>query len=163
MNIRKVELNDAAQIAEIYNYYISNTHHTFETEELSADEMRERISTIYENYPYLVAEIDGEIQGYVYAAQFRLRQAYKYAVEASIYVRNQRKQKGIGSELYRKFLDELQETDIHTILAGISLPNDASIRFHEKLGYEKVAHFREIGYKLGRWVDVGFWEKLNRY
>lgn len=162
MNIRKVELKDAAQIAEIYNYYIVNTHHTFEIEELSAEEMEKRIGEIYENYPYLVAEIDGEIQGYVYATQFRLRQAYKYAVEASIYVRNQQKQKGIGSELYRVFFERLQETDVHTILAGISLPNDTSVRFHEKLGYEKVAHFREVGYKLGRWVDVGFWEILNR-
>ena len=163
MNIRKVEPKDAAQIAEIYNYYITNTHHTFETEALSAEEMRERIGEVSETYPYLVAEIDGEIQGYVYAAQFKLRQAYQYAVEASIYVRNLQKQKGIGSELYREFLEELKETSIHAIIAGIALPNDASIKFHEKLGYEKVAHFKEVGYKLGRWVDVGFWEMLNRF
>ena len=163
MNIRKVELKDSAQIADIYNYYILNTHHTFETEALSAAEMEERIAEIHKHYPYLVAEVDGEIQGYVYAAQFKLRQAYKYAIEASIYVKNQSKQKGIGSQLYNKFLDELQGTSVHTIIAGISLPNDASIRFHEKLGYEKVAHFKEVGYKLGRWVDVGFWEMLNRF
>ncbi len=163
MNIRKVELNDAAQIAEIYNHYILNTHHTFETEALSAQEMEKRIGKIYEKYPYLVAEIDGEIQGYIYATQFRMRQAYRYAVEVSIYVKNQQKQKGIGSELYKGFFEMLEDTDIHTVLAGISLPNDASIRFHEKLGYEKVAHFKEVGYKLGRWVDVGFWERLNRF
>ncbi len=163
MNIRKVELDDSAQIADIYNHYILNTHHTFETEALSAEEMSERIGAVCEKYPYLVAEIDGEIQGYVYASQFKLRQAYQYAVEASIYVRNQQKQKGIGSALYRAFLEELKETSIHAIMAGISLPNDASVKFHEKLGYEKVAHFREVGYKLGRWVDVGFWEMLNRF
>lgn len=163
MNIRKVELVDSTQIADIYNHYILNTHHTFETEALSAEEMSERIGEICEKYPYLVAEIDGEIQGYVYASQFKLRQAYQYAVEASIYVRNQQKQKGIGSELYRVFFDKLRETDVHTIMAGISLPNETSVRFHEKLGYEKVAHFREVGYKLGRWVDVGFWEMLNRF
>lgn len=163
MNIRKVELTDAAQIAEIYNYYILKTHHTFETESLSAEEMRERIAETSENYPYLVAEVEGEIQGYVYATQFKLRQAYKHSVEASIYVRNQSKQKGIGSELYKVFLEELQETDVHAIMAGISLPNEASVKFHEKLGYEKVAHFKEVGYKLGRWVDVGFWEMLNRF
>ena len=162
MNIRKVELTDAAQIAEIYNYYILKTHHTFETEALSAEEMRERISEISENYPYLVAEVEGEIQGYVYATQFKLRQAYKHSVEASIYVRNQAKQKGIGSELYEVFLEELKETDVHAIMAGISLPNEPSVKFHEKQGYGKVAHFKEVGYKLGRWVDVGFWEMLNR-
>lgn len=163
MNIRKVELKDAAQIAEIYNYYILNTHHTFETEELSAAEMQLRIVETSEKYPFLVAEVDGEIQGYLYATQFKLRQAYKHSVEASIYVRNQAKQKGTGSALYEKFLEELQDTDVHAIIAGISLPNEASVRFHEKLGYEKVAHFREVGYKLGRWVDVGFWEMMNRF
>lgn len=163
MNIRKVELGDAAQIAEIYNYYILKTHHTFETAALSADEMNERIGETSEDYPFLVAEDEGEIQGYVYATQFKLRQAYKHSVEASIYVRNQAKQQGIGSKLYEQFLEELKETDVHAIMAGISLPNEASVKFHEKQGYEKVAHFKEVGYKLGRWVDVGFWEMLNRF
>lgn len=163
MKIRRANLTDAEQIAEIYNYYVLNTHHTFESEPLSAEEMQKRIRETSENYPYLVAEVDGEIQGYVYAAQFKLRQAYKHSVEVSIYVRNQAKQKGIGSELYKKLLEELKETDVHALMAGISLPNEASVRFHEKLGYEKVAHFREVGYKLGRWVDVGFWEMLNRF
>ena len=163
MNIRKVESADAAQIADIYNYYILNTHHTFETEALSVEETEKRITETSENYPYLIAEFDGVIQGYVYAAQFKLRQAYKHSVEVSIYVRNQAKQKGIGSELYQRMLEELAETDVHALMAGISLPNEASVRFHEKLGYEKVAHFREVGYKLGRWVDVGFWEMLNRF
>ena len=163
MNIRRAKPEDAGQIAEIYNYYILNTHHTFETEPLSAQEMLERVAEIGESYPYLVAEENGEILGYVYATQFKLRQAYKHSVEASIYVKNQAKQKGIGSQLYEKLLAELAETDVHTIIAGISLPNEASVRFHEKLGYEKVAHFKEVGYKLGRWVDVGFWEMLNRF
>ncbi|HEV8157990.1 MAG TPA: arsinothricin resistance N-acetyltransferase ArsN1 family B [Pyrinomonadaceae bacterium] len=163
MNIRRANSDDAGQIAEIYNFYILNTHHTFETEPLSAEEMRERVAEICENYPYLVAEENGEILGYVYATQFKLRQAYKHSVEASIYVKNQAKQKGIGSKLYEKLLAELAETDVHAIIAGISLPNEASVKFHEKLGYEKVAHFKEVGYKLGRWVDVGFWEMLNRF
>lgn len=163
MNIRQAQFTDAGQIAEIYNYYILNTHHTFETEPLSADEMQQRIAETSEDYPFLIAEYEGVIQGYVYAAQFKLRQAYKHSVEVSIYVRNQAKQKGIGSELYQRLLEELSETDVHALMAGISLPNEASVRFHEKLGYEKVAHFREVGYKLGRWVDVGFWEMLNRF
>jgi len=163
MNIRSVKSADAAQIADIYNYYILNTHHTFEAEALSVEEMEKRIVESSEDYPYLVAEFDGLIQGYVYAAQFKLRQAYKHSVEVSIYVRNQAKQKGIGSELYKILLEELAETDVHALMAGISLPNDSSVRFHEKLGYEKVAHFREVGYKLGRWVDVGFWEMLNKF
>ena len=163
MNIRQAQFTDAEQIAEIYNYYILNTHHTFETEPLSADEMQQRIAETSQDYPFLIAEYEGVIQGYVYATQFKLRQAYKHSVEISIYVRNQAKQKGIGSELYQRLLEELSETDVHALMAGISLPNEASVRFHEKIGYEKVAHFREVGYKLGRWVDVGFWEMLNRF
>jgi len=163
MNIRNVNPEDAAQVAEIYNYYIQNTHQTFETEPLSAEDMRARIEEIREDYPYLVAEEDGEIFGYAYATQFKLRQAYEFSAEVSIYVKADAKQKGIGTQIYDKLFEELKETDIHAIIAGISLPNDGSVRFHEKLGFTKVAHFREVGYKLGRWVDVGYWELINTF
>lgn len=163
MNIRTATLSDAAQIAEIYNYYIKNTHQTFETEALTAEDMRARIADVIEDYPYLVAEEDGEIYGYAYAAQFKLRRAYEFSVEVSIYVKNDTKQRGIGTMLYEKLFAELKETDTHAIIAGISLPNDTSIRFHEKFGFEKVAHFKQVGYKLGRWVDVGFWELINTF
>lgn len=162
MGLRKAELRDAAQIAEIYNYYIKNTHHTFETEPLSVEEMRKRIGEISGNYPYLVFEEDGEILGYAYAAPFKLRQAYAYSAEASIYVKNDAKQKKIGTQLYVRLFDELAETEVHAIFAGIALPNDASVNFHERLGFEKVAHFKEVGYKLGRWIDVGYWELINK-
>ncbi len=161
MNIRPVKLEDAAQIAEIYNYYIKNTHVTFETEPLTGAEMQERIAETTVKYPYLVAEEDGEVCGYAYAAQFKLRQAYQYAAEVSIYVKNSTKQKGVGSRLYERLFEELAETSVHTIVAGISLPNDASVSFHEKLGFVKTARFREVGYKLGRWIDVGYWQKFN--
>ena len=161
MNIRYVKVEDAPLVAEIYNYYIQNTHHTFETDPLSAEEMQKRISDIIEDYPYLVAEENGEILGYAYAAQFKMRRAYAYSAEVSIYVKNEAKQKKIGTQLYVKLFDELAETSIHAIFAGIALPNDPSVFFHERLGFEKVAHFREVGYKLGRWIDVGYWELLN--
>jgi phosphinothricin acetyltransferase len=161
MSIRSANLTDAAQIAEIYNYYIKNTHHTFETESLTVEEMQSRIGEISEKYPYLVFEEDGEIFGYAYAAQFKLRQAYAYSAEVSIYVKNEAKQRKIGTQLYVKLFDELRETDVHAIFAGIALPNDASVVFHERLGFEKVAHLKEVGYKLGRWIDVGYWELLN--
>ena len=162
MNIRTVKLEDAAQIAKIYNYYIENTHHTFETEPHTAEEMQNRIAELIENYPYLVAESDGEIIGYAYAAPFRRRQAYEFSAEVSIYIKNEVKHQGIGGQLYAKLFEELAETDVHMIIAGISLPNDASVRFHEKLGFVKVGHFHEVGYKLGRWIDVGYWELINR-
>jgi phosphinothricin acetyltransferase len=162
MSLRPVKLDDAAQIAQIYNYYIKNTHHTFETEPLSVDEMRKRIGEIGEKYPYLVFEEDGEILGYAYAAQFKLRQAYAYSAEVSIYVKSEAKQRKIGTQLYVKLFDQLAETNVHAIFAGIALPNDASIIFHERFGFEKVAHFKDVGYKLGRWIDVGYWEMINK-
>lgn len=162
MIVRKVKPEDSAQIAEIYNYYIKNTHHTFETEPLSPSEMEERIRRTGDVYPYLVAEESGDILGYVWATQFRLSQDYAHTAEVSIYVRNEAKQKGIGTALYATLFDQLAETNIHTIVAGISLPNEPSVKFHAKMGFSKVAHFREIGYKLGRWIDVSFWELMNR-
>ncbi len=161
MEIRKAVVDDAEQIAEIYNYYVTNTHHTFETEPVSAEMMAARITTLSKRYPFLVAERDDEVAGYAYGVRFRLREAYEYSAEVSIYVRNDSKQRGLGTSLYTKLFDELADTHVHAIIAGIALPNDSSIRFHEKLGFEKVAHFKEVGYKLGRWIDVGYWEKMN--
>ena len=123
--------------------------------------MQRRIAEISEKYSYLVFEEDGEILGYAYAAPFKLRQAYAYSAEASIYVKNDAKQKKIGTQLYVRLFDELAETDVHAIFAGIALPNDASVFFHERFGFEKVAHFKVVGYKLGRWIDVGYWELIN--
>lgn len=160
MDIRNAKTEDAAQVAEIYNHYITNTHHTFETEPLEPADMEARILEVSHTYPFLVAEQDGEIVGYAFASQFKLRQAYEHSAEVSIYVKNEAKQKGIGTRLYDRLFDELEDTLTHAIIAGIALPNDASIAFHEKLGFRKVAHFQEVGYKLGRWVDVGYWEFL---
>ncbi|REJ79176.1 MAG: N-acetyltransferase [Acidobacteria bacterium] len=160
MDIRQATREDAGQVAEIYNYYVTQTHHTFETEPVDESEMGSRIERSGSEYPFLVAEADGVVVGYAFAAQFKLRQAYEHSAEVSIYVRNDAKQKGIGTRLYDRLFDELAETLTHAYIAGIALPNDASIRFHEKLGFKKVAHFEEVGYKLGRWIDVGYWELL---
>jgi phosphinothricin acetyltransferase len=129
---------------------------------LSVEETERRISVIIENYPFLVAEEDGEIYGYANATKFRLQFAYEHTAEVSIYVKNEAKQKGIGSALYNALFDEIAETNIHAMVAGIALPNEPSVKFHIKLGFSKVAHFREIGYKLGRWVDVSYWQLMNR-
>lgn len=162
MNIRSVQLTDAEQIVEIYNYYIENTHHSFEIESVNLYDMRQRIAALSENYPYLVAQENGEIVGFAFASCFKPRSAYKYSAEISVYVKKDLKQKGIGTKLYEKLFAELDQMNVHAIIAGISLPNDASVKLHEKFGMEKVAHFREVGYKLGKWIDVGYWELINR-
>lgn len=163
MNIRQANLTDSEQIAQIYNFYIINTHHTFETEAITAEEMRNRIREILDNSPILIAETDGEIFGYAYAAPYKTRQAYRFSVEVSVYVKENAKQSGIGKMLYEKLFKELAETETHAIIAGIALPNEASIKLHENFGFEKVAHFSEVGYKFGEWIDVGYWERLNDF
>lgn len=162
MIIRKAEKKDAQQIAEIYNFYIENTHHSFEIEPISSEEMQQRIAAFSENYPYLVAEKDGEIIAFAYASCFKPRSAYKHSAEVSVYVNNDSKKKGIGTKLYERLFAELAKMDVHAIIAGISLPNEGSVKLHERFGMEKVAHFREVGFKLGRWIDVGYWELINK-
>jgi L-amino acid N-acyltransferase YncA len=162
MNIRKATLEDAAQIAEIYNYYIKTSHATFELETIDAAEMQSRISeTFQKNYPFFVCVENEEIVGYAYGRYFRPRRAYMHSIEVSVYIKNGAEAKGIGTRLYEKLLHEILQKDFHAIIAGISLPNDASVKLHEKFGFEKVAHFREVGFKFGRWIDVGYWELLK--
>ena len=162
MNVRRVKAEDAAPIADIYNFYVSNTHHTFETEKITLAGMRKRIGEIAGNFPFLVCEENGEIFGYAFATRYKARQAYRHSVEVSVYVKDGSHKKGIGKSLYQGLLESLAETDVHAIIAGIALPNDASVRLHERFGFEKVAHFREVGFKFGRWIDVGYWELINR-
>jgi len=163
MNIRSAALADAAQIAEIYNYYIKTSHATFELEPIGAAEMEKRIREGFDrNYPFLICEENGEIVGYAYGHQFRARRAYRHSIEVSVYIKNGAEGNGIGTKLYRELFAEISEKDFHAIIAGISLPNDASIKLHEKFGFEKIAHFREVGFKFRRWIDVGYWELLNK-
>ena len=162
MNVRKVKLEDSRQIAGIYNFYILHNHHTFETESVNPAQMRQRISEIIQIYPFLVCEEDDEIFGYAYATRYKLRDAYKHSAEVSVYVKEGLSGKGSGKLLYQKLFDNLSSKDIHAIIAGIALPNEASIRLHEKFGFEKVAHFREVGFKFGKWIDVGYWELLMK-
>lgn len=162
MEIRKVKISDAEQIAEIYNYYVLNSHATFEIEAVSVAEMEKRISEISAKYPYFVLSEEDKTLGYAYASQYKARAAYKPSVEISVYIKNGIQQKGVGTKLYTKLFEELGKSSFHAIIAGISLPNEASIRLHEKFGMKKVAHFEEVGFKHGCWIDVGYWEVINK-
>lgn len=161
MNVRPATLHDSAQIAAIYNHYIATSHATFELEPIDAGEMRSRmVETFERGYPFLVCEINNEIIGYAYGRYFRPRAAYKHSIEVSVYIKEGHERKGTGQVLYEKLFPEIFKGDYHAVIAGISLPNEASIRLHEKFGFEKVAHFREVGFKFGRWIDVAYWELL---
>jgi len=157
--IRDVKVIDSDTIARIYNPYILNTVITFEEIPVTAEEIKSRITTILNlGYPYIVAEQNGQVIGYAYAGQWRTRAAYKHTVETSIYMDQTLTGHGLGTILYQDLLKRLPGLDIHVVLGGITLPNPVSVRLHEKLGFKKVAHFTEVGYKFGRWLDVGFWQ-----
>lgn len=158
--IRKVKLEDAKQIAEIYNYYILNTIVTFEETSVSKEEMKRRIITVNSKFPWLVYESEGEIKGYAYGSEWKSRCAYKYSLESSVYLKHGETGKGIGSRLYEELLEQLRTLDFHTVIGGISLPNEQSIALHEKLGFKKIAQFHEVGYKFEKWIDVGYWELI---
>jgi phosphinothricin acetyltransferase len=157
--IRAATADDAVSIASIYNHYVLSTSISFEEAAVSVPEMAQRIADVQAGgLPWLVAEADGVIAGYVYATKWRVRHAYRFSVETSVYLAPESAGNGIGSALYRVLLDRLREGGSHLAIGGIALPNPASVALHEKLGFEKVAHFKEVGFKFGRWTDVGYWQ-----
>ena len=159
LEIRNATPADAQAIAEIYNFYVTDTIITFEEEIVSVDEMGSRISGIQaKGYPWIVLEFQNEIMGYAYAGQFRQRAAYRFSVEATIYLSRSSIGMGVGKVLYGRLMEMLAEREFRTVIGAISLPNDASVHLHEKLGFEKAGFFPKIGYKLDRWVDVGYWQ-----
>ena len=161
MLVREASNRDASQVAEIYNHYIKTSYATFEIETVGALEMIRRIDeSLGKGYPFLVAEIDGEVLGYAYGHEYRPRAAYGRSVEISVYIQHEHQGKGIASRLYQILIPVLINAGYHAMIAGISLPNEASVRLHERFGFEKVAHFREVGRKFDRWIDVGYWQRL---
>lgn len=158
--IRPALLADAMQIAAIYNPYIAETVITFEEQEISGDTMAERMRAVLPSLPWLVWEEHDQIVGYAYAALWKQRSAYRHSVESTIYLHPAAVRRGIGTQLYAALLEELRGRNVHAVVGGIALPNVASTTLHEKLGFNKIAHFREVGRKFNRWVDVGYWELL---
>ena len=157
---RQVTPNDAGPLAGIYNYYVQNTVVTFEEEPLETAEMENRIRTVSAVYPWLVLEEAGELLGYAYANKFKDRVSYRYSAEISIYLKNGMEGSGLGTGLMRRLLDEIKGSGVHALIGGITLPNERSVALHEKFGFEKTAHFREVGFKMNRWLDVGYWELI---
>ena len=160
--IRSVRISDAKDIVDIYNYYILNTNITFEEEEVTIKDMEDRIREKIKSNPWIVYEEDNKVIGYAYLSQWHNRSAYKFSKESSIYLDVNSKGKKIGIKLYEELLRLAKEYNVHTIVAGITIPNDASIGIHEKLGFEKIAEFKEIGFKDNQWLNVGYWQKVLR-
>jgi len=167
INIRTATPTDADKLLAVYAPYVENSAITFEYEVPSAEEFKQRIENTLANYPYLVAEKNGEVLGYAYASVFKPRCAYRHCVETSIYVSKDVHEQGIGTLLYHALEKELKQRGIinlNACIAWIDTPNDhlthQSPKFHEKNGYKKVAHFHRCGYKFGEWYDMIWMEKL---
>lgn len=158
--VRKATAEDAGQICGIYNHYVINTIVTFEEDPVHQKEMEERITHISQKYPWLVYEVNNELVGYAYVTGWRSRSAYRYSGESTVYLKPQYKRQGIGYALYLRLIEESKALSLHSLIGGIALPNNASIALHEKLNFKKVAHFKQVGYKLNQWIDVGYWQLL---
>jgi phosphinothricin acetyltransferase len=153
--IRPAQLCDASAIVDIYNHYVQNTTVTFEMTPVTATDMEKRIAECASSQlPWLVAEEAGQVIGYCYASQWKGRRAYRFSVEATVYVAKEAMGKGWGTQLYQALFATLAARGIHAVLCGIALPNAASVALHEKFGMEKVAHLKEVGHKFDQWIFI---------
>ena len=158
--IRSATAADAQAICAIYNHFILQSTVTFEEAAITSDDMAARIDAYVGRLPFLVAELDGAVCGYAYGVPWKTRSAYRHTVESSVYVAPGFGGMGLGSRLYQALLQDLREREVHAVLAGIALPNSASIGLHEAFGFSKVGQMREVGRKFGQWLDVGYWQLL---
>jgi phosphinothricin acetyltransferase len=158
--IRPATQADADSIARIYSHYVLTTVISFEEEAVRAADMSLRVADVQaQGLPWLVAEKAGLVVGFAYASKWKTRAAYRFSVECSVYVAPDTTRSGVGRRLYETLFSELSRLGYHTVIGGIALPNDASVALHETLGFSKTAHFSEVGFKFGRWVDVGYWQR----
>jgi len=158
--IRKVETQDVKAITDIYNQYIAETDITFETEQLDENTISKWINSISVICPYLVYLEDDRLLGYCYAHPWKERAAYSKSYETTIYISPESKGKGIGTKLMKRLLSDCRQHGIHALIACITAGNEASIRLHEKLGFCKVSHFRQVGMKFDKWLDVVDYELI---
>ncbi|MGZ3698446.1 MAG: arsinothricin resistance N-acetyltransferase ArsN1 family B [Bdellovibrionota bacterium] len=156
--IRLAKKSDAAAMLEIYRPAITDGPASFETEMPSLKEFEARVEETLKKFPWLVYELGGEVVGYAYAGTHRARAAYRWSVESSVYVSANHQKKGIGKALYQKLFQMLKDQGVVNVFGGITLPNPASVAIHEAFGFVHIGTFKEIGFKMGKWWDVGWWQ-----
>lgn len=159
MHIRLAVPSDAPAVAEIYRPAVVGSPISFEYEPPDAEEMGRRIATLAPRFPWLVSEVDGVVLGYAYASPHRDRHAYQWSVDVSAYVHASVRRSGIARALYTSLFAVLALQGFRNAYAGIALPNDASVGFHTSLGFSPVGVYRQVGYKLGAWHDVGWFAR----
>ncbi len=163
MSVRIAAPDDAESVLRIYAPIVEGTVVSFELEVPTVDEMRRRIATTLERFPWLVSiDAEGSVDGYVYAGLHRERAAYQWSVDVTAYVREDARGRGIRKRLYARLFDELVRLGYHQAFAGIALPNAASVGLHESVGFTHLGVYRDVGFKLGAWHDVGWWQRTLR-
>ena len=157
LQVRLATEDDLAEVRGIVNYFIENTVINFRTEPQSLDEWRDAWRRLHSRFPWLVA-VDDRIVGVAYAAPWNDRAAYQWTAEVTVYVNPSRQRRGVGDALYTELLDRMRRKGFHSVVAVIALPNEPSVRLHERHGFTRVGQLVEAGYKRGAWHDVGFWQ-----
>ena len=155
--IRPATTKDATAVARVYAPYVLETAITFETEPPTAETMAQRIAKTVQTHPWLIADRGGEIVGFAYAGKHSERPAYRWTVNVTVYVSDGVRQSGVGRALYDSLLTTLREQGFRSAFAEIVLPNPGSIKLHENAGFKKIGVHEDIGFKLGRWHDIGYW------
>ena len=162
VHIRLATPRDAGPIARLYRPIVESTAISFETSAPDEAEMARRISDTLQSHPWLVCDVGEQVAGYAYATRHRVRGAYQWSVDTSVYTNGAFRRKGVGRGLYESLLAILTAQGYVNAYAGIALPNPASVALHESMGFRPVGVYRRVGYKLGRWHDVGWWERTLR-
>jgi phosphinothricin acetyltransferase len=156
MKVRDANEHDAEACAAIYAPYVTDTTITFEYEPPSAAEMARRIAAAQRAHAWLVLEDDGRVVGYAYAGPYKERAAYRWSSEVSVYLEMGRRRSGSGRLLYEALFERLAERGFRTLVAVMTLPNDASEGLHHAMGFEPIGTFRRVGWKHGQWRDVAW-------
>jgi phosphinothricin acetyltransferase len=160
IEIRSATYADAEAIQRIYEPFVLDTAISFEDLPPSVDEIAGRIASTLKTHPWLVAVVGGKVCGYVYASAHRERAAYRYSADTTVYIAPEAQRRGVGQALYAELLPQLKQRNIHMAFAGIALPNLGSVALHESMGFVPVGVYREVGFKFGRWHDVGWWQRI---
>lgn len=158
--IRAANAADAAACAAIYAPHVADGWVSFELTAPDATEMARRIASYGASHGWLVAEANDEVVGYAYASPHRTREAYQTSVDVAVYVTDGATRKGVGSALYQALLTGLKTRGFHAAYAGIAIPNPPSEALHRAMGFTPVGIYREVGWKMGGWRDVGWWQRL---
>ena len=155
--IRPATELDAAKIAEIYNHYVATTVITFDE---APQPVEKFAASIRNKDPWFVYEPEGTVTGFAYAVQWKVKNAYRFIYESTIYLDAGKTSKGVGTKLYQALIEDCRKRQLHSLVACIALPHEVSVNFHEKLGFKKAGHVNEAGFKFNKWIDVGYWQLM---